>query len=154
MEDRNFKNSDVNDRHKLDGYLELLDKFENNALGTDYFINIDYTKFKYLCPLNCEDDLGEIHIKYIPDRYCLEATSLRQYFYSFETVAIFNEDVANTIMNDLIELLSPNYIEVLVKVNPKNGLSINSYVNYGKSDSKYEKMALKRLELHGMGSMK
>ncbi|WP_407413731.1 preQ(1) synthase [Methanobrevibacter sp.] len=146
MKDKILKNSNDDNIHEFDCRLELLNTFENSALGTDYFIKISYTKFKYLCPLKGVEDLGEIHIKYIPDKYCLEATSVRPYFYSFATVTIFNEDITNTIINDLIELLDPNYIEVLVKVNPKNGLSMNSYVNYGKKDSKYEKMALKRLE--------
>ena len=45
----------------------------------------------------------------------------------------------NIIMNDLIELMDPRYIEVWGKFTPRGGISIDPYTNYGKPGTKYEK---------------
>ncbi|QHF57342.1 7-cyano-7-deazaguanine reductase [Bacillus subtilis] len=51
----------------------------------------------------------------------------------------------NIIMNDLIELMDPRYIEVWGKFTPRGGISIDPYTNYGKPGTKYEKMAEYRM---------
>ncbi|MCO4666348.1 7-cyano-7-deazaguanine reductase [Streptococcus infantarius subsp. infantarius] len=45
----------------------------------------------------------------------------------------------------MIDLLQPRYLEVWGKFTPRGGLSIDPYFNYGKSGTKYEKMADYRL---------
>ena len=53
-------------------------------------------------------------------------------------------------MNDLIKLMEPKYIEVWGKFQPRGGLSIDPYCNYGKSGTKYEKMAEYRIMKHDL----
>jgi 7-cyano-7-deazaguanine reductase len=54
------------------------------------------------------------------------------------------------IMNDLIDLMDPHYIEVWGKFTPRGGISIDPYTNYGRPNSKYEQMAEHRLMNHDL----
>ena len=65
--------------------------------------------------------------------------SLKLYLFSFRNHGDFHEDCMNIIMNDLIELMDPHYIEVWGKFTPRGGISIDPYTNYGRPNSKYEK---------------
>lgn len=56
----------------------------------------------------------------------------------------------NIIMNDLIDLMNPRYIEVWGKFTPRGGISIDPYCNWGQSGGKYERMAEHRLLNHDL----
>ncbi len=77
----------------------------------------------------------------IPNVKMVESKSLKLYLFSFRNHGDFHEDCMNIIMNDLIELMDPHYIEVWGKFTPRGGISIDPYTNYGRPNSKYEKMA-------------
>jgi 7-cyano-7-deazaguanine reductase len=62
----------------------------------------------------------------------------------------FHGDSMKTIMNDLIKLVEPRYIEVRGKFTPCGGISINLYTNYGKPGTKYEEMADYRMMNHDL----
>jgi 7-cyano-7-deazaguanine reductase len=53
-------------------------------------------------------------------------------------------------MKDLIRLMNPKYIEVWGEFTPRGGISIDPYCNYGRPDTKYEKMAEYRMTNHDM----
>ena len=148
MRENTFKILGRNIKHKFSYCPELLDKFENRHTGVDYLIQFDCSEFTSLCPITSQPDFATINLSYIPNLFCVESKSLKLYLASFRTHKDFNEDIVNTIMNDLIELLDPNYIEVSANFFQRGGISISPYVNYGKKNTKYEKMALLRLELH------
>ena len=78
----------------------------------------------------------------------VESKSLKLYLFSFRNHGDFHEDVVNIIMNDLIKLMDPRYIEVWGKFLPRGGISIDPYANYGRPGTKYEKLAWDRLAMH------
>lgn len=80
----------------------------------------------------------------------VESKSLKLYLFSFRNHGCFHEDTCNIIMKDLIKLMNPKYIEVTGKFLPRGGLSIDPYCNYGRPDTKWEKMAWDRLSNHDM----
>ena len=55
-------------------------------------------------------------ISYIPDEKIIESKSLKLYLFSFRNHGDFHEDCINIIMNDLIKLIEPRYIEVWGKL--------------------------------------
>lgn len=69
----------------------------------------------------------------------VESKALKLYLFSFRNHGDFHEDCMNIILNDLIELMDPNYIEAWGKFMPRGGISIDPYTNYGKPGTKYEK---------------
>lgn len=49
-----------------------------------------------------------------------------------------------------MKLLNPRYLEVWGKFTPRGGISIDPYYNYGRPETKYEKMAEQRLFNHDL----
>jgi len=129
---------------------EILESFINKHPGNDYFVKFNCPEFTSLCPMTGQPDFAAVYISYIPDDLLVESKSLKLYLFSFRNHGDFHEDCMNIIMKDLIKLLDPKYIEVWGKFTPRGGISIDPYCNYGKPGTKWEGMALKRLENHDM----
>lgn len=129
---------------------EVLESFENKHAGRDYFVKFNCPEFTSLCPKTNQPDFATIYISYIPDQLMVESKSLKLYLFSFRNHGDFHEDCMNIIMNDLITLMNPRYIEVWGKFTPRGGISIDPYTNYGRPGTKYEKMADYRLMNHDL----
>lgn len=128
----------------------VLETFENQNPERDYMVKFNIPEFTSLCPQTGQPDFATIYISYIPDKRMVESKSLKLYIFSFRNTGAFHEDCVVTIMNDLIDLMDPKYIEVWGKFTPRGGISIDPYVNYGRPGTKYEKMAEKRMLYHDM----
>ena len=124
---------------------EVLEAFENRHPERDYWVQFNCPEFTALCPITGQPDFGEIKILYIPDEKMVESKSLKLYMFSFRNHGDFHEDVINIILNDLVKLMDPRYIEVLGLFVPRGGISIHPYVNYGRKGTKYEAMAEERM---------
>ncbi|MGP4077824.1 preQ(1) synthase [Halobacillus sp. K22] len=129
---------------------EVLETFENQHPNRDYFVKFNCPEFTTLCPKTGQPDFATVYISYIPDRLMVESKSLKLYLFSFRNHGDFHEDSMNTIMNDLIQLMDPRYIEVWGKFTPRGGISIDPYCNYGKPSTKFEQMADHRLMNHDL----
>lgn len=129
---------------------ELLEYFENKHPERDYWVKFNCPEFTSLCPITNQPDFATIYISYLPDIKMVESKSLKLYLFSFRNHGAFHEDCINIVMDDLIKLLAPKYIEVWGKFLPRGGLSIDPYCNYGKQGTKYEQLAEYRLQNHDM----
>ncbi len=129
---------------------EVLESIDNLHTDRDYFVKLNCPEFTSLCPLTGQPDFATIYISYIPDKKLVESKSLKLYLFSFRNHGDFHEDCVNIIMNDLIKLLDPKYIEVWGKFLPRGGISIDPWCNYGRPGTKYEKMAEYRLMNHDL----
>lgn len=127
---------------------EVLEAFENHHQNNDYWVQFNCPEFTSLCPMTNQPDFAEIRISYIPDVKMVESKSLKLYLFSFRNHGAFHEDCINLIMKDLINLMDPKYIEVTGFFTPRGGISIYPYANYGRPDTKFEKMAEERLMNH------
>jgi 7-cyano-7-deazaguanine reductase len=129
---------------------EILETFDNKHLENDYFVKFNCPEFTSLCPITGQPDFANIIISYVPNIKMVESKSLKLYLFSFRNHGGFHEDCVNIIMKDLIRLMEPYYIEVWGKFTPRGGISIDPYCNYGKKESKWEKVAFDRLINHDM----
>lgn len=127
---------------------QLLESFENQHPGNDYWVRFNCPEFTTLCPVTGQPDYAEIRIGYVPDKKMVESKSLKLYLMSFRNHGDFHEDVVNTIMKDLISLMDPKYIEVTGFFTPRGGISIYPYANYGRPGTRWEELAARRLETH------
>ena len=132
--------------YKTDYAPEVLETFDNQHLDNDYWVQFNCPEFTSLCPITGQPDFAKIVISYIPDQKMVESKSLKLYLFSFRNHGAFHEDCVNIIKKDLIALMQPRYIEVTGYFTPRGGISIFPYCNFGKKDTKYEKIAEKRLE--------
>ena len=136
--------------YTFDYNKKLLEAFENKHSNRDYFVKFNCPEFTSLCPITGQPDFATIYISYIPNIKMVESKSLKLYLFSFRNHGGFHEDCVNTILNDLVELMEPKYIEVWGKFTPRGGISIDPYVNYGIPNTKYEEMARYRLLNHDL----
>ena len=128
----------------------LLEAISNRHPETDYFVKFNCPEFTSLCPITGQPDFANIIISYVPEKTIVESKSLKLYLFSFRNHGDFHEDVVNNIMQDLIRLLDPKYIEVWGKFLPRGGLSIDPYCNFGKPGTRWEEVAWERLKGHDL----
>ncbi|MEL7656308.1 MAG: preQ(1) synthase [Bacillota bacterium] len=137
-------------KYSFDYDPAVLETFENKHPQRDYFVKFNCPEFTSLCPITGQPDFATIYISYVPDIRMVESKSLKLYLFSFRNHGGFHEDCVNIIMNDLIDLMDPRYIEVWGKFTPRGGISIDPYCNYGRKGSEWEEAAKKRMHLHDL----
>lgn len=128
---------------------EVLETIMNLHHERDYWIQFNCPEFTTLCPITGQPDFGEISIMYVPDEWIVESKSLKLYLFSFRNYGAFHEDCVNMILNDLVNLMDPKYIEVTGVFRPRGGICIYPYANRGK-DTEYKELAHKRFVEHKM----
>ena len=106
----------------------ILETFENPSIDRDYTINFEIPEFTSLCPKTSQPDFANILIEYIPDKLCVELKSLKLYFVSFRDKPGFHEDLTNQILDDLVKLLDPKFMNINAKWNVRGGIytSVNA----------------------------
>ena len=134
-----------NTKYSSDYAPEVLETFPNKHPGRDYFVKFNCPEFTSLCPITGQPDFATLYISYVPREIMVESKSLKLYLFSFRNHGDFHEDCVNIIMNDLIQLMEPAYIEVWGKFLPRGGISIDPYCNYGRPGTKWEQVAWDRL---------
>ena len=120
----------------------ILEAFDNKHPENEYIVRLDCPEFTSLCPVTGQPDFGHIIINYIPRTRMVESKSLKLYLFSFRNRGDFHEDCVNIIMKDLIKLMDPKYIEVIGLFNPRGGIAIKPFANYG--DSEHQDMVKSR----------
>jgi len=99
-----------------------LERFENRHTERDYTIHFTIPEFTCLCPISGFPDFATIYIEYQPDKYCVELKSLKLYINGFRDKFLFHEEVANVILNDLVQLLEPKYMKVHADFNVRGNI--------------------------------
>ncbi len=106
----------MGDENKLYGQIAIennqLESFDNRNPKRDYMIEFECPEFTCLCPRSGFPDFATIYISYVPDLKCVELKSLKLYINGFRNQNIFHEDVTNMILDDLVNLLQPRWMEV------------------------------------------
>ncbi len=113
--------TDDHARAGLDVELPALETFPNQFPG--YTIRIDNPEYTSICPKTGLPDFGTITIEYQPDASCLELKSLKLYLVAYRDVGIFNENVVNRILGDVVAACDPVWCEVRGEFTARGGLS-------------------------------
>jgi 7-cyano-7-deazaguanine reductase len=104
------------DNTKSKGQIEIenaqLVPIPNRYPGRDYEIFISLPEFTCLCPMYGYPDFATINITYIPDEYIVELKSIKLYINKFRNEGIYHEEAINKIMDELIKVINPRWIEV------------------------------------------
>ena len=89
-----------------------LQAFANPQPARDYVIRFDVPEFTCLCPLTGQPDFAHFKIEIVPDKFCVETKSLKQYFWSYRNEGAFHEKVTNAIVDDLVKAIAPRFIRI------------------------------------------
>jgi len=108
------------------GQQEILESkltvVENKYTDRDYEVAVTLPEFTCLCPISGYPDFAEIRIKYIPDKHIIELKSLKLYINKFRDQFIFHEEAVNRILDDLVKVCQPRWMEVMGDFNPRGNV--------------------------------
>ncbi len=89
----------------------------------EYEIVVDDPEFTSVCPKTGLPDFGNIVIRYQPRTLCLELKSLKEYLQSYRSLGIFQENVVNQVLEDVVHWAKPVWAEVKGEFRPRGGIS-------------------------------
>jgi len=112
----------------------ILETFPNRNLQRDYEVRFDCTDFTSLCPVTGQPDFACLRIEYVPDEVCLETKALKFYLASYRNQRDFNENIANRILDDLVEACHPRQMEVQAEFSARGGIGLTVTVRYSVVD--------------------
>jgi 7-cyano-7-deazaguanine reductase len=105
----------------LDFDFPAIETWPNQFPG--YEIVVDDPEFTSVCPKTGLPDFGQIVIRYMPDKQCLELKSLKEYLQSYRNLGIFQENVVNRVLEDVVQYARPVWAEVKGDFRPRGGIS-------------------------------
>jgi len=88
-----------------------------------YEIVVDDPEFTSVCPKTGLPDFGVITIRYMPRARCLELKSLKEYLHSYRNLGIFQENIVNRVLEDVVRWARPVWAEVKGDFRPRGGLT-------------------------------
>src|SRR5688572_9335256 len=110
---------------------KLLEIFDNSFPNRNYLIIHQANEFTSVCPKTGQPDFGVITISYIAKAKCVELKSLKYYLQSFRNEGIFYENVINRILEDLVSVLAPQWMEIVGEFSVRGGLCSTITASHG-----------------------
>lgn len=88
-----------------------------------YEIAIDNPEFTSVCPKTGLPDFGVITLRYMPRESCLELKSYKEYLFSYRNLGIFQENIVNQVLQDVVKACAPVWAFVRGDFRPRGGLT-------------------------------
>ena len=100
--------------------LPGIECWENQYGG--YEIAISPPEFTSVCPKTGLPDHGKLTLRYVPDKLCLELKSLKMYLLAYRNLGIFQENIVNRFLDDVVKACKPVSATVIGEFSPRGGL--------------------------------
>jgi 7-cyano-7-deazaguanine reductase len=114
----------------IDAPLPAIDTWPNQFSG--YEIEIAVPEFTSVCPKTGLPDFGTIKIRYVPDKLCLELKSFKIYTLAYRDLGIFQENVVNCFLRDIVNACKPVAATVTGEFASRGGLTSSMVARYEK----------------------
>jgi 7-cyano-7-deazaguanine reductase len=111
----------------VDAPLPEIETWPNQYPG--YEIEIDMPEFTSVCPKTGLPDSGRIILRYIPDEKCLELKSLKMYTVAYRNLGIFQENVVNRFLDDVVRACDPIWATVIGEFAARGGIATRITAN-------------------------
>jgi 7-cyano-7-deazaguanine reductase len=108
--------------------LPAIECWENQYPGYD--IEIVIPEYTAICPKTQLPDFGTLYVTYVPDQWCLELKSLKEYINAFRDIGIFYENAVNRILKDLVAACKPVSMKVRGEFTPRGGIQSRIEARY------------------------
>lgn len=115
--------------------VEILEAFDNKFPHRDYWIQFNCPEFTSLCPVTSQPDFGNITVRYIADKKCIESKSLKMYLFAFRNHNSFHEEVVNQVLEDIVTTCDPRECIVIGDFMPRGGISLKIEARHVKSEN-------------------
>ena len=104
----------------LDAALPEIETWPNQFPG--YEIEISLPEFTSVCPKTGLPDHGSIILTNAPDKECLELKSLKLYMLAYRNLGIFQENIVNRFLEDVVKAAHPISATVVGDFAPRGGV--------------------------------
>jgi len=88
----------------------------------EYEVTISVPEFTSICPKTGLPDFATLVVTYVPDALCVELKSLKEYLLAYRGLGIFNENVVNRVLADLVAATRPRRMTVRGVFTPRGGI--------------------------------
>ncbi len=125
------KKQDYTDEHASAGVDAELPDIETwpNQYG-EYEIEIEMPEFTSVCPKTGLPDHGTIALIYTPGKRCLELKSLKMYSLAYRNLGIFQENVVNRFLSDIVKATDPVKARIVGDFAARGGITTRVTANY------------------------
>jgi 7-cyano-7-deazaguanine reductase len=113
--------TDEHARAGVDAALPEIETWPNQYAG--YEIEIAMPEFTSVCPKTGLPDFGRITLRYVPGKRCLELKSYKMYLLAYRNLGIFQENVVNRVLRDVVKAADPITATVVGDFSPRGGVS-------------------------------
>jgi 7-cyano-7-deazaguanine reductase len=112
------------DAHARSGVREPLPPLETwpSPYAEPYEVVVTIPEFTSICPKTGLPDFATLTVAYVPARRCVELKSLKEYLLGYRALGIFNENVVNRVLRDLVRAVRPRRMTVRGVFTPRGGL--------------------------------
>jgi 7-cyano-7-deazaguanine reductase len=119
------------DEHAAAGVSAELPSIETwpNQYG-EYEIEIVMPEFTSVCPKTGLPDHGTLRLLYTPLKNCLELKSLKMYMLAYRTLGIFQENVVNRFLADVVKAADPVQATVIGDFAARGGIGTRITATY------------------------
>ena len=126
------KQKSYTDEHAHSGVDAKLPEIETwpNQYGPHYEIEIVMPEFTSVCPKTGLPDHGIVRLIYTPDKACLELKSLKMYTLAYRNLGIFQENLVNRFLQDVLKACNPASATVVGDFTPRGGISTKITASY------------------------
>jgi 7-cyano-7-deazaguanine reductase len=97
---------------------------------TDAVVEFTTNELTALCPITGQPDFYELTLNYRPGGFLIESKSLKLYLWGFRDRGIFAEDLAATLLQDLVSACNPAEMTVDLTQQVRGGLQIRTIVHH------------------------
>jgi 7-cyano-7-deazaguanine reductase len=101
----------------------LIETVPNKFAGREYEVELADPEFTSICPLTGAPDFGTVTIRYVPREKLLELKSLRDFLAGFRSREIFQEEVVNEVLDEVVASAAPARAEVEGVFNMRGGMT-------------------------------
>lgn len=95
-----------------------------------YTVEIECPEFTSVCPKTGLPDFGTLILKYEPAGLCLELKSFKLYLLEYRNVGIFQENVVNKVLDDVVRAATPVWAQVEGLFKARGGLTTRVTAEY------------------------
>src|SRR5215469_16034021 len=126
------------DTHAEAGLRAELPEIETwpNQYRTGYEIEISVPEFTSICPKTSLPDHGTLTLRYVPDRLCLELKSLKMYTIAYRNLGIFQENVVNRVLQDVVKAAQPVSATVVGEFAARGGIPTKITASFSKRNKR------------------
>ena len=109
---------------------EQLDAVPWDHGDADATVEFTTNELTATCPITGQPDFYELKFSYRPKESLIESKSLKLYLWGFRDRGIFAEDLAATLLEDLVAACDPAEMTVDLTQQVRGGLQIRTVVRY------------------------